>query len=269
MAAGAEHVAEQVVEHGTEHAGHSTSVFAHEPGTWVHPIAKAVHLPDYIVVSWVVILALSLFAFFATRRRSLVPGKLQGMAELIVDGLNNYLKSIMGEEGPKYAPLISSLFLYILCINMIGLIPGLVSPSANPNTTVSLAILTFLSVQTIAIVKTGPVAYLKHLCGEPLWLAPLAFPIHVIGELAKPLSLSIRLLGNIFGEDMVIVQLVGMGVLIMGFVHFPIPVQFPLMVFGLFTSFVQALVFSTLAAIYISLFIAHRDDHHEAHSPLH
>lgn len=264
MAAGAE----QVAAHGAEH-GHSESVFAHEAGTWLHPIAKAVHLPDYILVSWFVILGLSLFAYFATRKGSLVPSKLQCLAELIVDGLNNYLRSIIGDEGPKYAPLISSLFIYILCINMIGLVPGMISPSANPNTTIALALLTFLSVQTIAIVKTGPVAYIKHLCGEPLWLAPLAFPIHVIGELAKPLSLAIRLLGNIFGEDMVIVQLVGMGVLIMSFIKIPIPVQFPLMLFGLFTSFVQALVFSTLAAIYISLFIAHHDDHAAAHGHHH
>lgn len=101
------------------------------------------------------------------------------------------------------------------------------------------------------------------------FLGPLNVVIHIIGELAKPVSLSIRLLGNIFGEDMVIASLVGLGVGIMRVTKIPIPVHFPMLLFGLFTSFVQALVFSTLAAIYISLFIVHRDDHHEAHSPLH
>ncbi|NCO35908.1 MAG: F0F1 ATP synthase subunit A [Armatimonadetes bacterium] len=260
--------AEQVAQHGAELGGHPQSVFAHEVGTWFNPIAKALGLPNYIVVSWFIILALVVFAVMATRRLSLVPSKLQCVAELIVDGLNKYLASIIGADGPRYAPLISTLFVYILCLNLAGLIPGLVSPTAFPNTTIALALITFVSVQTIAIWKTGFANYVKHLCGEPLWLAPLAFPIHVIGELAKPLSLAFRLLGNIFGEDMVIVQLVAMGAAIMAVIHFPLPVQLPLMAFGLFTSFVQALVFATLGAIYIALFISHGDheERHEAHA---
>ena len=245
------------------HAGHPHSVFAHEVGTWFNPLARELGVPNYIVVSWFVILALGLFAIVTTRRLTLVPGKLQCIAELIVDGLNRYLTSIIGPEGQRYAPLITSLFVYILCLNLAGLIPAMVSPTAYPNTTVALALTTFVCVQAIAIWKIGIVNYLKHLCGEPLWLAPIALPIHVIGELAKPLSLGFRLLGNIFGEDMVIVQLVAMGVLIMKVIHFPLPVQLPLMLFGLFTSFVQALVFATLAAIYIALFVSHAD--HEGH----
>jgi F-type H+-transporting ATPase subunit a len=104
------------------------------------------------------------------------------------------------------------------------------------------------------------IKYLKHFLGEPLWLAPLMLPIHVIGELARPLSLTIRLFGNIFGEDMVIIILILITKEVIG--TFLLPAQFPMMLFGVFTSFVQALVFSMLVAIYISVAT---EQHEEAH----
>ena len=106
--------------------------------------------------------------------------------------------------------------------------------------------------------ETGFKKWILHLLGEPIWLFPLMFPIHLIGELARPLSLSVRLFGNIFGEETVIAVLAAMSWVIIP--HFiSIPYQFPIMLFGVFTSFVQALVFSMLSAIYISIAVAHSE----------
>ncbi|MBM4321145.1 MAG: F0F1 ATP synthase subunit A, partial [Deltaproteobacteria bacterium] len=150
-------------------------------------------------------------------------------------------------------PLLGTFFLYILFLNLGGLVPGFISATAALNTTVALALCCFIAVQYFAFRSQG-FAYLKHFVGEPWWLFPINVPIHVLGELARPLSLSIRLFGNIFGEDTVIAALISMGVIALGaggwFI--PVPMQFPMLIFGIFGSFVQALVFTMLAASYIS-----------------
>lgn len=207
-----------------------------------------------------VIVILSLFAFLATRRLKKVPtSHLQTFAEIVVSSLNSFVVSIIGHGGEKYTPFIGTLFLFILCMNLMGLIPGLKSPTANLNITASLAIIVFIYYNWVGIKETGIKARLKHLMGEPLWLAPLMFPIHIIGEFARPLSLAIRLYGNIFGEETIIAILAGMSIYIIPKVVV-IPVQFPMMVFGVLTAVVQALVFSMLAATYISMAV-HTDEH--------
>jgi F-type H+-transporting ATPase subunit a len=129
------------------------------------------------------------------------------------------------------------------------------------STTAALGVTTFIMVQQYAIRATGIVPYLKHLMGDVLWLAPLMFVVEVIGELARPLSLSLRLFGNIFGEDNVIEQLMGLGL------RFYIPVQFPMLLFAIFTSFLQAFIFTTLATIYVAQKVVHEGGHGEEHGP--
>ena len=108
--------------------------------------------------------------------------------------------------------------------------------------------------------------YVKHFLGEPVWLAPLMFPLHVIGEIARPLSLAVRLFGNIFGEDLVIIVLLTIGATVLkpllSDLYVVVPIQFPMMLFAIFTSFVQALVFSMLVGIYISVAVAGHEEHH-------
>jgi len=104
--------------------------------------------------------------------------------------------------------------------------------------------------------------------GEPLWLAPLLIPIHIIGELARPLSLSLRLYGNIFGEETVIVILAGFSPVLLKIAGVPLvalPAQLPMVLFGMFTAFLQAMVFSMLVAIYIAVSIGDHDDHGHGH----
>jgi len=211
--------------------------------------------------SVLVIIALGLFAILSTRRLERIPtARGQSLVELIVESLNNFVVGIIGPKGEKYTSFIGTLFIYILAMNLLGLVPGFKSPTSGLSITVSLAVVVFIVYNAAGILETGFIPYVKHLAGEPLWLAPLMLPIHLIGELARPLSLSIRLFGNIFGEETVIAILAGMS-----FVIIPrlvaIPYQFPMMLFGMFTAFIQALVFSMLSAIYISVAVAG----HEAH----
>lgn len=236
-----------------------------EHGTWLHFLYTYHILPKWIPeavpVTWLVITILAVLSFLATRRKDRVPKGLQNMMEWIVVALDGFTKNILGPEGGKYTPLIGTLFLFILTMNLIGLIPGLTSPTANINTTIALALYSFVAVQFFAIRENGLKGYLMHFVGEPLWLAPLMIPIHLIGELAKPLSLSIRLFGNIFGEDLVIAILILIVTKVLG--NFLAPLQFPMLLFAVFTSFVQTLVFSTLVATYISMVIEHEDHAHQ------
>jgi F-type H+-transporting ATPase subunit a len=172
----------------------------------------------------------------------------------------------MGEGlALKYTPLIATFFFTILFCNWMGLVPGMMAPTSNPNVPVALAIVAFFSVHIIAIKEAGFKSWFMHFVGEPIWLAPLMFPLHIMGELIKPVSLSLRLLCNVFGEELVVAQIGLMAIGVAAALHLPsiIPLQLPFMLLGVFFGFLQALVFSTLLAIYISILGNHHDDHDE------
>ena len=211
-------------------------------------------------MSGLVILVLAGVSYFGTRKPKRVPGPLQNLLEMAVTGLFSFVESVIGPQGRKFAPFMSTLFLYILAMNLLGLIPGFRSPTSGLNMTVALALCSFLYVQFQGIRLNGPWGYVKHLMGEPIWLAPLMFPIHIIGELAKPLSLSIRLFGNIFGEDKIIVILAGMSPFLIKPWLKCLPIQFPMMPFAVFTSLIQALIFMVLTAAYLTLMVGEHEE---------
>jgi F-type H+-transporting ATPase subunit a len=197
-----------------------------------------------VVVSytWFVMAALALFAFLATRRLSILPGRFQNVMEVIIGGFDSLLTDTMGHEGRKFFPLIATLGLYILTSNLLGLIPGFESPTANLNTTVSLAVVVFVMTHVVGV-KVHGLKYFKQFMGPVWWLTPLMMPIEIISHLSRPLSLSVRLFGNIMGEDIVLAV-----VLLL------VPLLVPLPVFALmiFTSCIQTLVFMLLAMMYIA-----------------
>src|SRR5205814_9773935 len=138
------------------------------------------------------------------------------------------------------------------------------------NVTFALGITVFVYVQYIGIRELGAVGYVDHMLGQPRdatgWLlAPLMLPIHLLGELAKPISLSCRLFGNIFGEDMLLVAFVSLGVTSLSFAHLPfgLPLQLPFLFLALLTSTLQAAVFMVLSTIYVLLMLPH--DSHDEH----
>lgn len=194
-----------------------------------------------IAYTWVVILLLGIVSVIATKSMQIVPGCAQNFMEVVIDGIENMVTETMGEHGRPYFPLIATLALFILVSNLIGLIPGFFPPTANVNTTAACAIVVFLATHIVGVKQHG-FSYLKHFMGPIWWLAPLMFFIEIIGHLSRPVSLTLRLFGNMNGHELV---------LMIFFALAPFLVPLPMMLMGVLVSFIQAFVFMLLAMIYI------------------
>lgn len=291
-AAGGEHGAAGARDAGPHDAGPK------EFDNVVGIVAKALKLPiaqdhkklgnvDSVIFSILVALVLCVVAAVAARDKRLVPGPFRNTVEALFEPVYNGIVDILGPKyGPRYVPFLGSLFIYILAMNLFGILPLMKAPTSNLNVTLALAVTVFVYVQYTAITELGFLGWLDHLAGSPRspieWgLVPLAFPIHLIGELAKPVSLSCRLFGNIFGEDMLLVGFAGLGITLMttlglGAVPVGVPFHFVFLFLALLTSVVQALVFAMLSTIYFLLMLPHDHDHghdhahaEEAHQPAH
>lgn len=194
-----------------------------------------------VLNTWLVMIILVIAALLVRRRLQMVPRGKQNFWEVAIGTLEDLVVQTMGEKGRPYFPLIASLALFILTCNLIGIIPWLFSATANWNTTLALALCSFVMTHYLGIRHHG-IKYVKHFCGPVPWLIPLMLPIEIIGHLSRILSLSIRLFGNIFGEDMAIIILT---------LLVPYLVPLPMMVLQVFTSFIQTLVFIMLTMMYI------------------
>jgi F-type H+-transporting ATPase subunit a len=197
---------------------------------------------NQVVYMWFYMLFLTLIGFLATRAIKMVPGILQNFMEVIVDGLRGLILENMGEHGMRFFPLIATIAVFIFTANMAGVIPGFYSPTASMNTNAAMALVVFFMTHIVGVRIHG-FKYLKQFMGPVWWMAPIMIPIELIGHLARPLSLTMRLFGNIAGED-----------LVLGVVLLLVPYVIPLPFLGLmiFTSVLQSFVFSLLAMMYIS-----------------
>jgi F-type H+-transporting ATPase subunit a len=254
------------------------------------PAPVAATLEAYIDPLYSLFVALLLAIFFIVLSRSLsarTPGRRQAAAELIFGGLYSLFQAIIGPSARRYTPFLGTLFIFILCNNLAGMVPlGHAATSSFNATTFALGGLTFLYVQGIALKENGLLGYLHHMAGSPKtgmdWgFSLLLFPLHLLGELIKPVSLALRLFGNIFGEDTLVATMVILGYLLvkgLGGIFLPddsavfgflpgLPLQLPFYFLGLLSSTIQALVFTLLATVYIALWLPHGDhgDHAEAH----
>jgi F-type H+-transporting ATPase subunit a len=191
--------------------------------------------------TWLVVFLLAILSFLATRNLQVYPGRLQNVMEVIIDGLHALLIDTMGEHGKKFFPLIATLGLFILTANLIGIIPGFESPTANINTNLAMALVVFFSTHVVGVITHG-FKYIKQFLGPVWWLIPLMLPIELISHLSRPLSLTFRLFGNIAGEDIVLLVVL---------LLVPLLVPLPIMFLMIFTSVVQTLVFMLLAMMYI------------------
>lgn len=213
-----------------------------------------------VVISGIIIIFLSFLSILVTSRLEKIPGTMQALLELVVEGLDDFIESQMGHVGRAFLPFLGSLFIYILFMNLIGQIPLFHSPTANYNTTLALTLIVFLVTQYQGIKTRGPVGYIRHFVGDPLWMAPIFFPLHIIQEfLARPLSLSVRLFGNLMGEHTVLAIFIGFSPLLLGFI--PIPIQLPIVLLDMLCATLQAIIFFLLACFYISSAMGVHDEH--------
>ena len=226
---------------------------------------------ENIIFGFVVLLFFCFIAMRVYKKRELIPGKLQNTVEIIVEGMDNFFYSILGHHARAYVPFLGTLFLYILFMNLMGLLPFFKYPTSSLNITLSLALVVFFYVQYTGIRRLGIMGYIDHLLGEPRdvmgWiLVPLNLPIHILGELSKPVSLSLRLFGNITGEDVLIAAFTGLGIMMLSFIPtdfaFGIPLQLPFYFLALLTSTIQALVFTLLASVYFLMMLPHDEEEH-------
>ncbi len=200
------------------------------------------NLGEHVTYTWLVMAILIGVAFVVSRAVQMVPGGVQNLIETVVGGIDGLLEETMGEEGKAYFPLIATFALFILVSNLIALIPGFAPPTANINTNAALALTVFVTTHVVGLKKHGA-SYLKHFLGPIWWLAPLIFVIEIIGHLARPLSLTLRLFGNMWGHEIVLMIFIAL---------VPLVVPVPMMLMGVLVAFIQTFVFTLLAMIYIA-----------------
>ncbi len=215
-------------------------------------IIKIVGVPDFVTMTWLMMAVVLVFAYILGKNLRKFPDKVQYPFEALTSFIVYTLEDAMGSYGRKFFPLISGLAMFILIGNLMGLIPGFVQPTANLNTTLALALISFLVYNYEGIKKHGLVNYLKHFAGPIPLMAPLMFPIEVISHLSRILSLSFRLFGNMYGDEMVVLVL-------MILVPFLIPVAGEFIVFA--NSILQAFIFCILTVVYISSAIEDFEEH--------
>ncbi len=201
------------------------------------------HAYPHVIYSWFVILLLIVFAVLATRKIEMIPTKAQNFFEIVISGMEEFMVDVTGEEGRWFFPIIATIFIYIATCNLLGLVPGFYPPTASINTTAACAIPVFLFTHFIGIKYHG-IKYVKHFLGPVWWLIPIILPIEIIGHLARILSLSFRLFGNITGHELVLAILF----MLAGAFFAPLPI----MAMGIFVSFVQAFVFFLLSIMYFA-----------------
>jgi F-type H+-transporting ATPase subunit a len=243
------------------------------------PIFSLPGVPDYVTYSWLVMILLVAVSWVATRRAALVPSGVQNVMEVVLEQFNGMIDDVIGHDGRRYLPLIATLGLFILVGNLMSLIPGLERPTANLNTTAACALVVFFAYHYIGIKSQGLKSYARHFMGPVVWLAPLMVPIEIISHLARPLSLSLRLFGNMIGGHILLaiifflmgldgligwalsgsaggVVVGGLGGLIM--IAFTVGFLYPL---KLLVSLLQAFIFVMLTMLYIAGALEHAEEH--------
>jgi F-type H+-transporting ATPase subunit a len=211
-------------------------------------------LPHHVSNAIIVIVVLMIIAILGTRalrkesKRYFIPeGRLtfRNAGEMIVEGILNIVKENMGPRGPEFMMIIGTLALFIFLSNILGLIPGFHSPTENINTPAACAITVFVLTHYYGFREHG-IKYLKQFIGPVIWLTPLMIPIELIGHFVRPVSLSIRLFGNIFGDHTAVAIFFGL-----------VPLLLPIIMMGLglLVAIIQTFVFILLSMTYFALAI--------------
>ena len=205
-----------------------------------------VQITSTLTTMWVIILILTVLSILATRKLKDVPGPLQNIAEMAVESLQNYFAGIMGAKtAKKYFPIFATYFIFIVVCNYSGLLPGaghfkgFAVPTACLSVTAALAIVAFFTTHTIGIREVGAKRYFKAFIMPYL----IMLPLNLIEQAVRPVSLALRLYGNLYSEEMVVEQLYNI---------FPVLLPLLMNVLSLLFCFIQAMVFTMLLSIYVA-----------------
>lgn len=226
------------------------------------PESVEYHLPfdASILMSLVSIGVIGLVSWAATRRLSFVPRGWQGFMEWLLGIIYQFADDMVGPTAPRYYPLFAMLFFFILVSNLMGLIPGLFSSTSRLSTTVGLALVVFFSTHYFGVKERGLWGYVRHWFGPvPVWLKPFMFLIELISEIARPISLSFRLFGNILAKEillgvlalLVIIFLPSGNIIQEVLTLVPVVLRPLIILLGILVSIIQAFVFMILAMVYI------------------
>jgi F-type H+-transporting ATPase subunit a len=254
----------QVHEQATEELPNLITVLEH-----IFPKSHFVHFLfswENLLFSFLVLGFIGFRSISAARKNDFIPKDSQNRWELVMEGLAEFVTSILGPRGLEHVPFLGTMFLYILLQNWLGLLPLMKSPTSAWSTTIALALITTVYIQWVGIKSHGFVNYMKHLAGNPvgilgLALVPLMFVINLSIEFfAVPLSLSLRLFANVSSEDKLLYKFAELNVMYYGLPFF---FQIFANVLVILFSFIQAFVFLLLSTVYISLILPH--DHDEEH----
>ncbi len=208
----------------------------------------AYHWSDWFVCEILVVLFILIFFGFLKRRLSVdQPGKIQHTFEVIYEFVHASAEEVVGHGGAKYTAFFGTIFLFILFMNVLGLIPGFVSPTGSPQVPLGLAVVTFLFYHATGVRAHGA-GYVKQFLGPMIWLAWLMLPIEFVSHFARPLSLTVRLWANMFAGEEVYLTFLGLTKLV-------IPVIF--IGLHLFVSILQAYIFMLLAMVYVGGAVSH------------
>lgn len=204
--------------------------------------------------SMIAFVLIVLFMIAATRKMRLIPQGMQNVLEWLYETVCGIPEMVMGARGRQYAPIIASFFFYIIVMNFLGLIPAFKPGTASLSITLGLSIVAFFAVQFYGFQAHGW-RYLAHFLGPVPAMAILILPLELVAEMVRPMSLSIRLYGNIFGEEQVVSALANQLHPLAALIILPIQIL---------SAFLQAYVFSLLVTVYISLATEKHDKEHEA-----
>jgi F-type H+-transporting ATPase subunit a len=229
-------------------------------GVVFHPGEEVI--PGYLVMCGLIVVVLTIVCLIGRSRLSVEnPGKVQIVVEDLVGALSGMLEEYIGPKGRNYLPVVGTIGMFILIANLMGLIPGLMAPTSNINVTLGCALTVWVFYHVHGFKEQGLVGYMKHFAappGAPMWMAPIYLPIELISHASRVLSLTVRLFGNIFGEELVILIL---------FSIVPFLAPLPMMFLGIITASLQAYIFVMLTIIYLAGAVAveHHDDHGHGH----
>ena len=223
------------------------------------PLAAFLITWENMIFSLIIIAGISIVALILSRKNSAIPDRLQSAGELLVGGFDDFVCGIIGPSGRKYTPFIGTLFIYILIMNLSGLVPFMKSPTTSWSITLALALCVFAYVLYASIKELGILGFIDHMMDRPrgiiaftVFMPMMMLFLNIISLFVRPISLSLRLRSNVWGDDLLLSFIAGFGIK-----------GLPLMIFNsaliIVASIVQAAIFCLLTTIYFAFAVAHEE----------